>query len=154
MSKYLFTISGVDGQLYVNDEYVVIERKGIISFLTQGVKGKKEIPIQNINAVQVREATIWVNGFIQFYLPGFAKSSGGIFDMGEDENTVVFNRTNNETANSIKEFIQEKINLKMNTNVTNQFSVADELLKYKQLLDDGIITKEEFHIKRNQLLNM
>lgn len=36
----------------------------------------------------------------------------------------------------------------------NQVSNADELRKYKQLLDDGIITAEEFDAKKNQLLGL
>ncbi len=37
---------------------------------------------------------------------------------------------------------------------TSQFSVADEIRKYKLLLDDGIITQEEFDAKKKQLLNL
>lgn len=33
-------------------------------------------------------------------------------------------------------------------------SDADEILKYKKLLDDGIITNEEFEAKKKQLLNL
>lgn len=34
------------------------------------------------------------------------------------------------------------------------FSVADELLKFKNLLDMGAITQEEFDLKKKQLLNL
>ena len=33
-------------------------------------------------------------------------------------------------------------------------SAADEILKYKQLLDLGVISKEEFELKKKQLLNL
>ena len=33
-------------------------------------------------------------------------------------------------------------------------SAADEIRKYKSLLDDGIITQEEFEAKKKQLLNL
>ena len=33
-------------------------------------------------------------------------------------------------------------------------SAADEILKYKQLLDMGVITQEEFDLKKKQLLNL
>ena len=32
------------------------------------------------------------------------------------------------------------------------FSVADELIKFKWLLDEGVITKEEFEKKKAELL--
>lgn len=34
------------------------------------------------------------------------------------------------------------------------FSGADEILKYKELMDDGIITQEEFEAKKKQLLGL
>ena len=33
-----------------------------------------------------------------------------------------------------------------------QQRVTDEIMKYKELLDEGIITKEEFSIKEKELL--
>ena len=33
-----------------------------------------------------------------------------------------------------------------------QQRVTDEIMKYKELLDDGIITEEEFSIKEGELL--
>lgn len=35
-----------------------------------------------------------------------------------------------------------------------QFSIADEILKLKKLLDEGIITQEEFDKKKKELLGM
>lgn len=38
--------------------------------------------------------------------------------------------------------------------VNNIASSADELLKFKQLLDMGAITQEEFDVKKKQLLGL
>ncbi|MDR0659971.1 MAG: SHOCT domain-containing protein [Prevotellaceae bacterium] len=40
------------------------------------------------------------------------------------------------------------------TSTAPAFSVADELLKLKKLLDEGIITKEEFEAQKKKLLDM
>ena len=40
------------------------------------------------------------------------------------------------------------------TNMVNAISPADELIKYKQLLDMGALTKEEFDIKKKELLGV
>lgn len=37
---------------------------------------------------------------------------------------------------------------------TQSLSAADEIMKFKQLLDNGIITQEEFDIKKKQLLGI
>ena len=37
--------------------------------------------------------------------------------------------------------------------VSNDISSADALRKYKSLLDDGIISQEEFEIKKSEILN-
>lgn len=49
------------------------------------------------------------------------------------------------------ESVQNDINNTESNNLT--FSAADEILKFKSLLDQGIITKEEFDEKKKQLLN-
>lgn len=40
------------------------------------------------------------------------------------------------------------------TQVVNTASAADELIKYKQLLDMGVLTQEEFAAKKKELLNL
>lgn len=47
----------------------------------------------------------------------------------------------------------EVLPCKSNQQVIQQLSAADEILKYKKLMDDGIITKEEFEAKKQQLLS-
>lgn len=39
-------------------------------------------------------------------------------------------------------------------NINTTYSAADELKKYKDLLDAGAITQEEYDVKKKQLLNM
>lgn len=41
-----------------------------------------------------------------------------------------------------------------NENTDEKFSVADELLKIKQLLDMDVITQEEFDKKKQEILNI
>lgn len=54
-------------------------------------------------------------------------------------------------AHPMKETIDERT-----SEIRNRAMIgtADEIAKYKQLLDSGAITKEEFDEKKNQLLNM
>lgn len=49
---------------------------------------------------------------------------------------------------------QKETNLSTTPNPSNpSYSTADEIKKYKELLDQGIITEAEFNRKKQQLLN-
>lgn len=48
----------------------------------------------------------------------------------------------------------EKISKEANNSETTTISAADELLKFKQLLDAGVITQEEFDAQKQKLLNL
>ena len=54
---------------------------------------------------------------------------------------------------SKQEYEAEKIRVANQTKNTSNISAADELKKFKELLDTGVITQEEFDAKKKQLLN-
>lgn len=55
---------------------------------------------------------------------------------------------------SITEFIDNYKNGPANNTVVQQISGADELKKFKDLLDSGIISNEEFEAKKKQILGL
>lgn len=52
----------------------------------------------------------------------------------------------------IKKYIENYIQNRNKSVAVTQVSGADELLKYKELLDMGAITQEEFNLKKKQIL--
>lgn len=63
----------------------------------------------------------------------------------------------NEKMKEVADYINKQINLyknQKNNSSANISSNADELKKFKELLDNGIITQEEFNEKKKQLLNL
>lgn len=60
----------------------------------------------------------------------------------------------NEFINAVYDCKKAKSEVKQQTNIINQVSAADELKKFKELLDLGIITQEEFDAKKKQLLGL
>lgn len=56
------------------------------------------------------------------------------------------------TASNIYTKIQEILYQSKKSTNNLQLSAADELLKYKQLLDMGVITQSEFELKKKELL--
>lgn len=151
-------LNGVNGQLIITDEHAIIERKGVLGFMTQGLKGQKRIPLQNIMAVQLKEGNNLTNGYIQFSILGGIESRGGIMNATQDENTVMFKKKDNELANKIRNHVEVKISEHLNkdnsSTIVNQPSAADEIMKYKNLLDSEIITREEFDAKKKELLGL
>ena len=95
--------------------------------------------IDKINSISKKkgmltgELEIWDNsGRVIYSMPS------GYLD--EIENYI--NQAKNKTNNSAF------------TMATNQISTADEILKFKSLLDQGIITQEEFDKKKKELLGL
>lgn len=152
MARYF--LKGVNGQLTVEDDFVVIERKGFMATSMHGFAGQKKLPIHNIMSVQVQDGTSFSNGYIQFAVLGGIESKGGILNASLDENSVLFKTKDNELVHKIRDHIYNIIMYKANQKVqtVNSSSAADEIIKYKKLLDAGIITAEEFEAKKKELL--
>ena len=78
-----------------------------------------------------------------------------------NENTFTFDpsKISNESMEIVANYIKKKVDeVKRGrtaaVNVTAPMSVADEILKLKELLDMGILTQEEFDAKKKQLLGI
>ena len=150
----IFELKDQWGQLYVYENKIVITRKGVSAFLTQGLKGEKTIPIDSLTNIQFKAAGL-LNGYIQFSVAGEVGSKGGAFAAGYDENTVFFKKKNLKVAENIRAFLEEKILHKSSSSpILQHLSSAEEIKKMKELLDIGIITQEEFDAKKKQLLGL
>jgi hypothetical protein len=148
-------ISGRQGKsVILEDKTVRIVKKGKLF----SAKREKTLPIRNISSVEVKKPGM-AAGYIQFSIAGGQalnssyKMTGGAFDAVNDENSVVFaDKKSYEIALEIKSYIESFS--EVSSTVVNQSSGADELIKFKKLLDDGVISQEEFASKKKQLLGM
>ena len=156
MNKEFTFKSNAKAIVTVEKEMISIARKGFLSFATQGLKGEKSIPIKNITAMQLKKPGL-TTGYIQFSQHGMMESKGGVFDATKDENTIIFNsKKDYAQAQELKKYI-ESIQLKVNetaVSVESNFSDADEIIKFKGLLDSGVITNDEFEAKKKQILGL
>ncbi|MFT9076567.1 DUF4429 domain-containing protein [Ethanoligenens sp.] len=153
MAEPILTLKGVAGQLELHENKVVIKRKGALAKMTHGFSGDKEIMIRNITGVQLKLGGFALNGFIQFTIPGGNESRKGISSATQDENTVMFHKDQNKIAQAIKEKIEEIQESQNRPQSASASSPSDEIRKLKGLLDDGIITQDEFDSKKNSLLS-
>lgn len=155
----IYTLKGRGNILNVYEDKLVIKTKGVLGFLVQGLAGDKTIPMESVRSVQFRKGGSFVNGFIQFGIAGAIEKQGGVLNAAGDENSVVFYKEYNETAERIKLYVEDFISNRNNKfqiqqNSIQKISDADEIKKYKELLDQGIISSEEFEAKKKQILNL
>jgi hypothetical protein len=136
---------------------VILKHKGVLNFFAMGLKGDKTIYYNDITAIQFRKAGV-MSGHIQFTLKGGIEDKGGAFSATSDENTITIVSSVNDLAEDVVNYINSKIRefktMSNKPQVVNNISGADELKKFKQLLDEGIITQEEFDFKKKQILGM
>ena len=161
----IYKVGAVGDTLLVYDDRVVIQHKGVLNLFTQGIKGDKTIYYIDITSVQFKKFStsfgIPSAGYIQFSLAGGFQSGGGVLDAMSDENAVAIAEADNETAEEVYKYILGKIKEAKQPkasaqilNVTSQASSADEILKFKSLLDNGVITADEFEAQKKRLLGM
>ena len=148
--------------LAVYDDYVIISLQrtsllGVGEILRGGSSGGKRINMADITAITFREPAGITVGVIQFAYPGSIEKGGGtITDAVNDENSVLVDVKDVPVAREIVAFIEER-RAAINAGYAKpieQVSQADELRKFKELLDEGIITQEEFDAKKKQLLGL
>lgn len=157
--KY-FLWSHTGTKLEVYDTYLVIYfmPSGNFSNLVRGGDlGGKRIDFVDITSVQFKEVTTAI-GFIQFSYAGSVESKGGVQSAVNDENTIPFRSNQEKEAKEIYDYIiarrAELKNPMAQATVVEQPSITDEIRKYKSLLDEGIISQEEFDAKKKQLLGL
>jgi hypothetical protein len=122
---------------------------------------EKTLPIAQITSVEIKKPGSVVVGFIQFSIAGGAARNssytltGGAFDAVQDENSVVFvGEPNYQIALAIKTYIEKWSAQHASGGNTHVVSAADEIRRFRALLDDGILTQDEFDAKKRQLLGL
>lgn len=129
----ILIIAGIILIIYVNSCEIVVTNKRIYG---KAAFGKRvDLPLNSVSAVEITNLFKGIgistsSGVIKFY---YITNAAEIHKVVSD---LVVNR--NETT----------------SNIIKNESGADELKKYKELLDQGIITKEEFDAKKKKLLDL
>lgn len=144
-----FWFDSTKTKVIIDANFVRITRKGLGNKITIGSSGEKAIRIDSISSVQLKAPKL-TSGYIQFTLSGNSNSQG-VIDAAQDENSVLFIKQELDIATMIKEKVEQLLAAPKSNN--GALSSADEIRKYKELLDDGIITQEEFEEKKEILLN-
>lgn len=152
--EILASASGRNGKIEVFEDIVKISRSAV-SKAAYGV-GNKEFAIEEISVVQLKTASMLAHGFIRVQTSGTGDLRHTKYkDCLKDENTIAFS-TGSSEFEKVKTIIMERKSKLKNNNIVvqNKISSADELLKWSELKDKGIISEAEFEKKKNDLLNL
>ena len=160
----VYHVVGSSGRtLEVYEEKCVITTKASLSSWATGNSSDGEKTIYYVDCIGVqfkRCGTGLTIGYLQL------ETASGLMNKKADnfwnENSFTFNKEEqNEQVAEIADYIKEKIDeikrqksAPQATTVVQQASAADELKKFKELLDMGVITQEEFDAKKKQLLGL
>lgn len=143
-----------------DDDGVTIDRKGLRSALNRGGTGATKVPYYAISSVTYKDPGLTRGNFGIVTNAGGAHNggAGGLDPMFRNsaygrQGAVVFGRKHKDEILKLKTFIEEKIK-SAHAQPTNQVDSADEIAKFKKLLDNGTITQEEFDAKKKQLLGL
>lgn len=159
MSEKIYDLNGVRGRhIDVYEDRVVLTVKaGIGSFIAGNISdGEKTIYYMDCIGVQFKKSGFQI-GYLQF------ETASGIMNNRSNnffnENTFTWdeskqsNEKMEEVANYCKKKIDEYKSGKHNKS-SSQVSPAEELKKFKELLDMGVLSQEEFDAKKKQILGL
>ncbi|MCO7127762.1 DUF4429 domain-containing protein [Sporolactobacillus shoreicorticis] len=135
----------------IDDNFVHIFRKGANAALTIGLSGEKSIPISSIMSVQIKKPGIATSGYIQFGVLGGLENQG-ILKAVRDENSVIFVKKELDQALELKQYVEQLITNKSVS--APKPDTAEQIKKFAELHDQGILTDEEFEAKKQQLLGI
>ncbi|ALC87392.1 hypothetical protein AM499_17405 [Bacillus sp. FJAT-22090] len=150
----IFEFKSVGKYIVTVDEHTVkIESKGMLNYINKGgSKGTKSIPLKSITAIQVKKPGM-TNGYVQFAYSGSSETKGGTMSAVKDENSIMFAKKELDKAQELVDLIESKRHTTSAPSST-PISAADELIKFKNLLDAGVLTQDEFDAKKKQLLEL
>lgn len=124
-------------------------------FGTSVTQGEKTIYYKDAIGVQYKPSSI-ADGYIQI-----ETAAGGVTSSSSQyggENSIQFSgKERNAEAEIVVDFIRKQIEEIKNApvgGIVQQASPAEELKKFKDLLDMGVISQEEFDAKKQQILGL
>ena len=97
-------VFGTDGQIYLYDDRIVIEREGMTAKMESGFTSSKIIPMSSVTAVHYKHRTDLGFGFIHIQENG---KNGFNLITGTNKNKVTLN--SNQDVDAVKEYIESRI---------------------------------------------
>lgn len=162
MSDLIYEVDGNMGKiLKVYEDKCVISTKAGLKAAMFGslLNGDKEFYYTDITSVQFKNLGM-TTGYLQFEYAGSHSGNNFVsensFTFSASIGTSKYNKLKEEMP-GIYEDVQKRVQAAKgarNAPVQQALSPAEELKKFKELLDVGVISQEEFDAKKKQLLGL
>ncbi len=160
MGEKIYDLDGVRGRhidIY-EDKVVLTVKVSIGSFLTGNVTdGEKTIYFSDCIGIQFKQSGLTI-GYLQF------ETASAMMNRRTDnffnENTFTWEpkKQSNEKMKEVADYCKQRVEAyksgKHNQEPGLQLSPAEELKKFKELLDLGVLSQEEFDAKKKQILGL
>jgi hypothetical protein len=144
----LASAEGMNRNVELHENKIVLKRKGLLSFVSEGLGGDKEILIKRISSIQFKKASFLAYGHMAFTFDGGQDVNRSLFD----ENGVTFNSGQQADFLKLRTAIEDRMNSLQDSG--KQTSELDELEKLASLRDKMIITESEFQAKKKKILGL
>lgn len=157
----------------------------VMTRLQSGYAGEKRIPMDTIASVQFKtvgaagqgmerlvekaglakigsQVGVGTTGYIQFGITGAGENKSralgaGLTGMAKDENTIMFQKSQEADFAAIRDFVEAKIVARMSgrsgvSSPPPAMSKMDQLKQLAELRDAGVLTSEEFDSEKAKIL--
>ena len=104
----ILSLSGANGQLYLYEDYLEIQRDGILALLTHFKNRYTRIEYGEIKRVKMHMGVLFISGYLYFERNGSA-SNCGLIEAARNEDCIVFRSYDNSQAVEIKKFLEKKL---------------------------------------------
>lgn len=159
MSGLPFTAKGSTGEVTFTGSAILIRRKGILGALRQfsGLgKGNKDIPLSAVTGVRIEPASLMNKAFFQIIHSGDVAVRGGASEVMKDDNAVFFSNRSTADFEQLGKMILDSLAVsRTSAQATSSATtdIAGLLQKLSDLKAQGILTDEEFSLKKADLLS-
>lgn len=150
--------SSLKKHIVVYDDKIVLMAKN--SVLADIESKEKTIYYKDCKGIQFGKASSVMAGYLQIEIAssvGMTENKIFYHNNYGGETNIAFRKGQNDLMEEIAEYVKKQIEgVKQSKYLQTLvcFSSADEIKKFKELLDDGVITQEEFDSKKKQLLGL
>lgn len=100
---------GIGGEIEAHQNRIILRPKGVLGLALKGLRGDKTIYLKDISSIQFKKAGHFTNGYIQFAFHGGKEAKGGLFQATKDENTIMFNKSQQINFEKVRDFIEKII---------------------------------------------